>query len=231
MKRLIAALLLVAVLGMALSLNAQQGGAAAPPPAPKSFFGIGPQESFTPEDLEYMKAGGIGSIRLAISWAAIQPTATGGYVWSAMDPVMEEISRSGLEVLPFLYQTPRWLAPDWRPLPVATARQRQAWTEFLTAIAKRYGPGGEFWAEHSPTGVQYQTAIPEPTPIRSWQIWNEANFHYFASPVSPSRYAKLVSISAPAIKSVNPGAKVILAGLFGRPPAGGNPPRGRASGP
>jgi hypothetical protein len=227
MKRLIAAVLVVAVLGTALAIDAQQGGAKPLPPAPKSFFGIGPQEGFTPEDLEYMKAGGIGTIRLAISWAAIQPTATGGYVWSAMDPVMEEISKSGLEVLPFLYQTPRWLAPNWRTLPVANARQRQAWTEFLTAIAKRYGPGGEFWAEHSPTGVQYQTAIPEPTPIRSWQIWNEANFHYFASPVSPSRYAKLVSISAPAIKSVNPGAKVILAGLFGRPPAGGN--RGMAA--
>ena len=222
MRRLAAALLVLTVLGTGLALHPSDGGAAPPPRAPRSFFGIGPQEAFTAQDLEYMKAGGIGGVRLAVSWAAIQPTATGGYDWSGLDPTMEALSRAGLEVLPFIYQTPRWLASNWRTLPVANARQRQAWTAFLTALAKRYGPGGEFWAEHSPTGVQYQTAIPTPTPIRNWQIWNEANFFYFAYPVSPSSYAKLVSISAPAIKSVNPGAKVILSGLFGEPKAGGN---------
>ena len=56
-------------------------------------------------------------------------------------------------------------------------------------------------------------------PIRTWQIWNEANFFYFAYPVSPSRYAKLVKISSQAIKSADPGAKVILSGLFGEPTA------------
>jgi hypothetical protein len=210
------------VLGSALLLNAQPGGADPPPRAPRAFFGIAPQENFTPKDLEYMKAGGIGSIRIAVSWAAMQPTARSGYVWSGMDQLMEAISKSGLEVLPFIYQTPRWLARNWRTLPVNNARQRQAWTAFLKAIAQRYGPGGEFWTEHSPSGIKYQTAIRNPSPIRSWQIWNEANFFYFASPVSPSRYAKLVSISSPAIKSVNPGAKVILSGLFGEPAAGGN---------
>jgi len=58
-------------------------------------------------------------------------------------------------------------------------------------------------------------------PIKNWQIWNEANFFYFAFPVSASRYAKLVTISSQAIKSVRPGAKVVLSGLFGEPTAGG----------
>ena len=53
---------------------------------------------------------------------------------------------------------------------------------------KRYGPGGEFWAEHAPAvaGVNYVPAIPRPLPIRTWQVWNEANFFYFAYPVSPT---------------------------------------------
>ena len=68
-------------------------------------------------------------------------------------------------------------------------------------------------------GPNYEPAIRKPMPIRSWQIWNEANFFYFAYPVSPQRYAKLLTISSPAIKAVDPSAKVILTGLFGEPTA------------
>ncbi len=57
--------------------------------------------------------------------------------------------------------------------------------------------------------------------MRAWQIWNEANFFYFAYPVSPAKYAKLVTISSQAIKAVQPGAKIILTGLFGEPTAKG----------
>jgi hypothetical protein len=58
-------------------------------------------------------------------------------------------------------------------------------------------------------------------PIRNWQIWNEANFFYFAYPVSPQRYAQLLKLSSQTIKSVDPGAKVLLTGLFGEPTASG----------
>ena len=63
--------------------------------------------------------------------------------------------------------------------------------------------------------------MPRPLPIRIWQVWNEANFFYFAFPVSPSRYAKLLKLTYPAIKAADPGAKVILSGLFGDPDRGG----------
>ncbi|MFN8163252.1 MAG: hypothetical protein U0R26_05370 [Solirubrobacterales bacterium] len=222
MKRRIPVLVLVACLAVALFASVQQGSANPTPPAPRGFFGIGPQTGITPADARYMKAGGIESIRIPVSWGAIQPTAKGGYEWGGMDAAVETASSAGLQVLPFFYSTPRWLSPNWRTLPVNSARQRAAWTEFLKAAVKRYGPGGEFWTEHSPAGIKYQTAIGNPVPIRSWQIWNEANFHYFASPVSPSRYAKLAMISGAAIKSTDPSAKVILSGLFGEPKAKGN---------
>ena len=102
-----------------------------------------------------------------------------------------------------------------------SAKARKAWTAFLSAAVERYGPGGDFWTENAPGVVQYKPAIPKPVPIRDWQIWNEANFFYFAYPVSPQRYARLLRISSPAIKRIDPGAKVILTGLFGRPTAGG----------
>jgi hypothetical protein len=122
-------------------------------------------------------------------------------------------------------------------MPINNAAQRKAWTAFLKAAVKRYGPGGEFWKEHSPAVINAEKAkaakgpvyelpgaalkpIAKPVPIKTWQIWNEANFFYFAYPVSPFNYAKLLKLSTPVIKQNEPGAKVILTGLFGRPTAG-----------
>jgi Beta-galactosidase len=188
---------------------------------PPGFFGISPQTVLTPEDVRYMKAGGIESVRWPMAWSAIQPTARGGYDWSAMDQVVAVAARAGLPVLPVIGSTPGWVARKSTTLPVDNARQEDAWAAFLQAAVSRYGPGGEFWAEHSHEGVDYEPAIPMPTPIRAWQIWNEPNFFYSAYPVSPGRYAKLVKISNRAIKEVDPLAKTILAGLFGKPTARG----------
>ncbi len=138
-----------------------------------------------------------------------------------LDQTVEVAARHGLTILPFLYGTPGWLARKPTTLPVDSGRQLAAWRALLQAAVARYGPRGAFWAEHAHEGVNYEPAIPHPTPIRTWQIWNEANFFYFAFPVSPSRYAKLVIASSQAIKAVDPGAKVILSGLFGEPTAHG----------
>ena len=89
MKRLLTASLLTVCLVAAL-LGAQSGSATPPLAHPKGFFGIGPQTGVTPTDLRYMKAGGIESVRVPVSWAAIQPSASGGYDWSSVDPTVAE---------------------------------------------------------------------------------------------------------------------------------------------
>jgi hypothetical protein len=224
-RRIPLALVLLACLCAAAFYLAPSGSDATPvPPAPKGFFGIGPQTTLTDRDAEYMKAGGIETVRWPVDWALIQPTRTGGYHWESFDSVVSTATRHGLQVLPFLLDTPRWLSLKGTRLPIDSATARTAWAQFLEAAVRRYGPGGEFWATHAPGVVQYEPAIPEPLPIRTWQIWNEANFFYFAYPASPQRYARLLKISAPAIKRVDPGAKVILTGLFGKPSP--KPPRG-----
>ena len=223
MKRRISVALLLVALATALFAGTQTGSAKPPPRAPKAFFGIGPQAPFTDRDLEYMKAGGIGTIRVLVSWPAIQQTEKGGYQWAGLDALVTEASRKGMRLLPFVYGTPRWLGRDERRLPIDNGRQKRNWTNFLKALVGRYGPGGEFWAQKAPGAVQYETeAIRTPRPIRDWQIWNEVNFFYFAFPVSVPRYARLISISGPAIKSVDPSANVILSGLFGEPKPRGN---------
>ncbi len=186
---------------------------------PRSFFGIAPQTPLTETDASYMKAGGIGSIRTPFTWAAIQPTETGAYDWSSTDPVVEVAARHGFTVLPFLYSTPPWLTAKATTLPVENGGEKRAWKAFVEAAVERYGPGGTFWAEHG-SRAPADRRLPQ-RPIRTWQIWNEANFFYFAFPVSPSDYAKTLKIAHGAVKSADPGAKVLLSGLFGKPDEGG----------
>lgn len=224
LKRTILVLSAAVLLATALLATVQIGAAKTPPRPPQGFFGIGPQTAITAEDARYMKAGGIESVRIPIEWAAVQPTKNGELQWAGIDELVGTLARAGLRVLPVIQGTPRWLAHDPRTLPVNNARQRGAWKAFLTAAVERYGPGGTFWAEKAPGVVKYEPAISTPQPIRSWQIWNEVNFFYFTYPVSPARYARLVVQSSQALKAADPGAKLILAGLFGEPNASG--PRG-----
>jgi hypothetical protein len=93
-------------------------------------------------------------------------------------------------------------------LPVRTGAQRTGWQAFLTAAVQRYGPQGTFWAEN-PT-------VPK-SPLRTWQIWNEQNFKYFVARPNPAEYGKLLKLSATTIKAADPGAKLVLGGMFARP--------------
>jgi len=218
MKRRHLAVLALLATFAAVLLGGAQGSAR--PAAPQGFFGIDPQAGLSDEDARYMSAGGIESVRVPVAWSSIQPTAKSAFAWGPIDQIVSSAARQGLRVLPFLYGTPRWLGKQTK-LPIDSARARAAWQAFLSAAVERYGPGGEFWTSHSPGVVKYEPAIPTPLPIRNWQIWNEANFFYFAFPASPQRYAKLLRLSSPAIKAVDPGAKVLLSGLFGRPTTSG----------
>ena len=53
-------------------------------------------------------------------------------------------------------------------------------------------------------------------PIRVWQIWNEQNSRkYFAPKVDVGKYAKLLKAANAAINKVDPGADVVLGGMWG----------------
>ncbi len=190
--------------------------------APRSFFGIVPQASLSEEDVTYMRVARIGSVRLPIGWESVQPTKRGGYNWEGTDREVSTIANQGLEVLPFLSGVPSWVSHRTTKLPIDNARARRGWTAFVKAAVKRYGPGGEFWTEHTPAAANPDgIVVRRPRPFHVWQIWNEANFFYFAYPVSPTRYARLLKLSYGAVKSADPRAKVLLSGLFGEPDQGG----------
>ena len=159
-------------------------------------------------------------MRIPIEWAAVQPTR-GQINWSVFDPFVEEAAKNNVELLPFLTSPPGWAVPAASVpqgggakaparLPVS-GTAATAWSNFVKSAVERYGPEGKFWSENP--------LVPA-HPITNWQIWNEPNFKYFVAKPNPTEYGKLVKLSATAIKSVAPTAKVILAGLFAKPAGG-----------
>ena len=155
-----------------------------------------------------------------IYWSQSEP-APGVFDWRATDAFLISTSRDGFERLPVIWGSPAWLArtgSDHRcrftadrcaalQMPVHSPAQRRAWSRFLRALVGRYGPAGTFWELHP--------ELPR-DPIRTWQIWNEENDHRFAE-ASVRDYAALLRGSAPAIRSVDPDARIILGGLYATP--------------
>ena len=165
-------------------------------------------------------AGGVDSVRVPIVWGAVQPTKGGPIDWSGVDGARRRRRRRpdrGAAVphrRPDLGGAAGRVPALQRKAPKTPAgqdrrRQRTAWTQLRQA-------GGR--------PLRARTAASGPTtrpcrkrPIRTWQIWNEPNFKYFVARPNPAEYGKLVKLSYAAIKGVDPGAKLILGGLFARP--------------
>jgi hypothetical protein len=208
---------LTAVLVAVVVLGAFAANAAA---LPAKFFGVVPQSALTQEQFNTLKKGKVKSMRVAVNWAGVQPKK-GAFEWKGLDEEVERAAQSGIELLPFLIGPPTWavpsatvpgtggaLAPAHLP---TTGTSATAWRNFLKAAVGRYGDGGTFWSEHP--------MLPD-VPIKDWQIWNEPNFKYFVAKPNPTEYGQLVKISSATIKSVDPEAQIILAGLFAKPAGG-----------
>jgi hypothetical protein len=211
LRALVASLALAAVAMLALAPASQA--------VPGKFWGIVPQSLPAAETFARMKRGGVDSVRIPIAWGSMQTVPGATPDWSGVDSAVARATAVGLDVLPFVYSAPGWAVPSVpvpgsggsvhapRKLPVSGAG-RAGWSAFLQQAVQRYGPGGAFWAENP--GLV-------PKPIRTWQIWNEENFKYFVVKPNPVEYGKLVKLSHTAIKAVDPGAKIVLGGMFARP--------------
>jgi hypothetical protein len=178
--------------------------------APSDFVGI------TSEDLLYANgqyrgatlsqqhAVGVRLIRQVFNWAEIE-TSPGHYDFSLYDSFMRDAAAKGIAVLPVLHNAPPfyWRGTSGRPW--CPPRQLSTMAEFAKAAVRRYGPNGSLWRENP--------AAPS-LPIRSWQIWNEPNLAvYWCNRPNPREYASMLRVVGKGIKSEDPRAKIVTAGL------------------
>lgn len=79
---------------------------------------------------------------------------------------------------------------------------RKLWSQGLRALARRYGPGGEFWKE---------SGLEESYAPSFWEIWNEENVEPTADAsgeIDPKRYGELLELSHDVLEEVNSESKV-----------------------
>jgi hypothetical protein len=194
-------------------MGAATGSAAS---APASFFGVASQTPLDSNDFVRMGTGKVGSLRVIVNWASIDPTAAAGdNNWFTVDPLVYDAATNGVDILPFLYGTPTWVAKDldnqkckgakcviYAPKSAAAI---EAWKTFVAEFVDRYGQNGTFWTDHP--------EVPK-NPIDEFQILNEQNSEsFFAPKPNPKLYAKLLSAAADAIRSRDPSAEIILGGM------------------
>ena len=166
---------------------------------PAGFYGVSPQKQLGAADVDRMGRAKVGTLRFEIPWGHIDPSpAAGDNNWAATDALVADAARNGIELLPFFYSTPAWVAKDLDrqrcsdtkcfPFAPRSRAALAAWQTFVADAAARYGPDGEFWAQNP--------QLPD-DPIRAWQIWNEQNSPSFYKPKpKPKAFAKLLDASS-----------------------------------
>jgi hypothetical protein len=183
-------------------------------------FPTTPPGSDLASQLDLMVASGVESIRVPFDWATIQPYAS----WSDVPPDQQDqfedlngmptniapidqlvglAAFRGLTVLPTILDAPAWDGLRSRDSTVSIPKSNRPYAAFVKALVERYGPHGTFWQSQ-----------PRVVPIRMWQIWNEPNLKafWFLQPFQ-RRYVRLLRAAHDAIRSVDPRAKIVLAGL------------------
>ncbi len=232
-RRSLAAICMATIL---LAMTPGAGSAAArkakPQRVPQGFAGVvidGPIWPVSPEvnldhQLDVMVADGVESIRPQFDWASTQPYQS----WSdvpadqlsqftdvdgmplrlgPIDQLVAACAARGLIVRPVVLDAPSWdaapAAPGYPPAALTPASYAP-YARFMAALVHRYGPRGSFWNQHRAK-----------LPIRMWQIWNEPNIPQFwaIQPNFAPSYVQLLRAAHDAIKSADPGAKVIMAGM------------------
>jgi hypothetical protein len=191
--------------------SAPQPSATQPPPA--DFVGIIPpgiasmNGAELDRNLDIARRLHVGLVRQTFDWADIERTPE-HFHFARYDALMAAAAQRGLHVMPVLFNPPGFHSSGPpRPSKRGTFPPRHPadLAAFAAVLAHRYGPGGNFWKAH-----------PEltPDPIRTWQVWNEPSLPvYWPTGPDPNAYAQLLAATGKAIKSVDPGATIVSAGI------------------
>lgn len=178
--------------------------------------------------LEKARNSGASFVRLNVHWNTVAPTkrpagfnpsspASPGYNWSLVDQSVKAVVNHGMVPILMAFQAPKWAegpnrdpslnedayAGVWKPDP-------DQFAHFGKALALRYN--GKF-----PDPAMPGKNLPK---VKYLQAWNEPNLNYYLAPqskggraISPNLYQPLLNKFYAAVKSVEPDAQVLSAGL------------------
>lgn len=146
-------------------------------------------------DLGMMRDAGLTWVKQTFAWRDIESTGKGKFNWENADRAVLLANQFGIDILARVDNAPDWAAPGcFNPAKkqMGPAKNMQDWLDFLDALVKRYKGR-----------------------IRAYSIWNEPNLarEWCGRPPNPAEYAALLKASYAKIKSIDPNAIVVSAGL------------------
>lgn len=209
--------LALALFAVLLSAGAGGAGTASAATASTGIFGVcsgdvlNQPPAARDAQLRTMVAGGLTMVRQDAPWSAVEPAApdpvTGAhsYGWAALDAVAAPLAAAGLRWYPILDYSTGWASSI--PGDLFSAPDAAGFAAYARAFARRYGPGGTFWAEHP--------ELPA-LPVPAYEIWNEENSHTFwdQQATAPESYADLYAAARAAIRQVDTATPVVVGGLL-----------------
>lgn len=138
----------------------------------------------------------------SLKWRVVQPEFAGEYRWGEFDPLIKKISDSGFRTIVVLSENPEWARVDTTT--VSGTIKDEVLDEFVAFV----GAAVERYSRH-PYNVKYWELFNEPdgTPGRY------GGGHIGAWGNDGDKYAEMLKRVYPAIKQVDPEAKVVLGGL------------------
>jgi hypothetical protein len=216
MIRLRRLLLLLTLAALVAGTIATAPAAAAKRKVPHGFFGaVMPSEMGDPAQvsnaafdgqLALMAKSGVESLRVGVSWPAIEDTQ-GVYNWAPLDRVVAGAARHGIDLVANVLTVPKWASSQpnaafyWRYAP----RSPSLFADFMTTLIGRYGPRGSFWSANP--------SVPK-RPIHTWQLFNEQMADFFwATRPWPKSYTTVLKAAYKAIHKGDRHATVIAGSL------------------
>ncbi len=138
-------------------------------------------------EFDAMSRAGIKWLRAPLNWSYLEEQR-GAWNFAMPDYVVQKAQASGINILGILGGAPLWANGNqaWYP-PTDLA----AWQNYIETVVRRYPS------------------------IKVWEIWNEENIGFWLPYPDAAAYMKLLKITYPLIKSIDPSSKVLVGGLCG----------------
>jgi hypothetical protein len=194
MRRTVSLAILVAALALLPAAGAQA--------VDRSFWGVQYTSATDQQDFNVMQQGRVGVVRVSM-WRSY--VTSGGF--GQYDDIIGGLASRGIPSLVNLLSNPA----DYTP-PISGGAGAQ-WVQFAHDAAARYGPGGSYWS--GPYQTQFGASAPI-KPVTAWQVGNEPSLPKYWPTSTPAKdYATLLQITHDAIRGVDGGATIVLAGLPG----------------
>lgn len=177
-------------------------------------FGSQVRDFTDPGVTNLAQESGLNWVRIdAFDWSQIEPqnTNSSAYNWSIVDETtLQAASDNGMNVIAIIRNTPDWAqkVPPYTCGPVSKAAFPD-FAEFVGDVVKRYSA--------PPYNIKYWELGNEPdvdpvlVPSNSvFGCWGDTRQTYYGG----EYYGEMLKVVYPAIKSADPGAKVLIGGLL-----------------